>query len=255
MTEQLLQFLIVCPLVFLAGFVDAIAGGGDCLSLPAYLITGLPVHNAIATNKTSSAMGTAIATLRYARNGYIPWREASAGIVFALVGSTLGAKLALMLNDGIFRIVMLVVLPLTAMYVLRGKALQETEEREAYPMRKTLVIVMAAALLIGVYDGFYGPGTGTFLILILTGAAHMDLRKANGVTKAINLATNVAALAVYLLNGKVLLPLGLTAGVFSIAGNYIGARFFSSKGAKSVKPVILIVLTIFFVRELLQILG
>ena len=160
-----------------------------------------------------------------------------------------------MLNDGIFRIVMLVVLPLTAMYVLRGKALQETEEREAYPMRKTLVIVMAAALLIGVYDGFYGPGTGTFLILILTGAAHMDLRKANGVTKAINLATNVAALAVYLLNGKVLLPLGLTAGVFSIAGNYIGARFFSSKGAKSVKPVILIVLTIFFVRELLQILG
>ena len=255
MTEQLLQFLIVCPLVFLAGFVDAIAGGGGLISLPAYLITGLPVHNAIATNKTSSAMGTAIATLRYPRSGYIPWREASAGIVFALVGSTLGAKLALMLNDGIFRIVMLVVLPLTAMYVLRGKALQETEEREAYPMRKTLVIVMAAALLIGVYDGFYGPGTGTFLILILTGAAHMDLRKANGVTKAINLATNVAALAVYLLNGKVLLPLGLTAGVFSIAGNYIGARFFSSKGAKSVKPVILIVLTIFFVRELLQILG
>ena len=83
----------------------------------------------------------------------------------------------------------------------------------------------------------------------------MDLRKANGVTKAINLATNVAALAVYLFSGKVLLTLGLTAGLFSIAGNYIGARFFSSKGSKSVKPVILIVLGIFFIRELTEILG
>ena len=83
----------------------------------------------------------------------------------------------------------------------------------------------------------------------------MDLRKANGVTKAINLATNVAALAVYLLSGKVLMTLGLTAGLFSIAGNYIGARFFSSKGSKSVKPVILIVLGIFFIRELTEILG
>lgn len=255
MIEQLLPFLIVCPLVFLAGFVDAIAGGGGLISLPAYLITGMPVHNAIATNKTSSAMGTAIATLRYARNGYIPWREAFAGIIFALAGSTLGAKLALMLDDGIFRIVMLVILPLTAVYVLRGKALRETEEREEYPLRKTIAIVIAAALVIGVYDGFYGPGTGTFLILILTGAAHMDLRKANGITKAINLATNVAALSVYLFSGKVLLSLGLTAGLFSIAGNYMGARFFSGKGARSVKPVILIVLVIFFIRELMEILG
>jgi uncharacterized membrane protein YfcA len=254
-TEQLLPFLIVCPLVFLAGFVDAIAGGGGLISLPAYLITGMPVHNAIATNKTSAAMGTAIATLRYARSGYIPWRETSAGIVFALAGSTLGAKLALMLDDGIFQIVMLVILPLTAVYVLRGKALQEIRDKEQYPLRKTVAIVMAAALGIGVYDGFYGPGTGTFLILILTGAAHMDLRKANGVTKAINLATNVAALSVYLFSGKVLLPLGLTAGLFSIAGNYIGARFFSSKGARSVKPVILVVLIIFFIRELWEILG
>lgn len=253
--SELLPFLIVCPLVFLAGFVDAIAGGGGLISLPAYLLTGLPVHNAIATNKTSSAMGTAIATFRYARSGYIPWREASAGVAFALIGSTIGAKLALLLDDRVFRIVMLVILPLTAVYVLRGRALKETEEREEFPLRKTIAIVIAAALVIGVYDGFYGPGTGTFLILILTGAAHMDLRKANGVTKAINLATNVAALAVYLFSGKVLLTLGLTAGLFSIAGNYAGARFFSSKGAKSVKPVILAVLTIFFVRELWKLLS
>ena len=255
MSESLLTFLIVCPLVFLAGFVDAIAGGGGLISLPAYLISGLPVHNAIATNKLSACMGTAVATVRYAVDGYIPWKLSAFGVACALVGSTVGAKLALLLSDQIFKIVMLVILPLTAAYVLRGKALRESEEREPYSFRKTALIAMAAALVIGVYDGFYGPGTGTFLILILTGAAHMDLRKANGLTKAINLATNVAALAVYLANGKTLLPLGLTAGLFSIAGNYTGARFFAKKGAKSVKPVILAVLAVFFIRELLEIFG
>lgn len=255
MTGELLPFFIVCPLVFLAGFVDAIAGGGGLISLPAYLISGLPVHTAIATNKVSSCMGTAAATLRYAQSGFIPWREASAGIVFALAGSTLGAQLALLLDDRAFRVIMLVILPLTAAYVLRGRALQETDGRETLPLRRLLPIIMAASFGIGVYDGFYGPGTGTFLLLILTGAAHMDVRRANGVTKAINLTTNAAALAVYLINGRALLPLGLTAGLFSVAGNYAGSRLFSARGARSVKPVILIVLAVFFVRELTQLLS
>lgn len=255
MTETALQFLIVCPLVFLAGYIDAIAGGGGLISLPAYLICGLPVHTAIGTNKTSSCMGTAIATWRYWRSGYIPWKLAVGGVALALVGSTLGANLALLINDRAFKIIMLVILPLTAAYVLRGKALQDTEDRPACSFRRMLAVSMVAALGIGVYDGFYGPGTGTFLLLILTGAAGMDLRQANGMTKAINLATNVAALTVFLINGTVLLPLGLTAGLFSIAGNTLGAKSFSAKGAKSAKPIILIVLAIFFVRVLLELLG
>ena len=112
-----------------------------------------------------------------------------------------------------------------------------------------------AALVIGGYDGFYGPGTGTFLLLALTGLAHMELTRANGVTKAINLTTNLSALAVFLLGGKVLLPLGLVAGCFGILGNYLGTRFFIQGGVKFVKPVILVVLTIFFVKVILQVLG
>lgn len=253
--ETVLQFVIVCPLVFLAGFIDAVAGGGGLISLPAYLICGLPVHNAIGTNKLSSCMGTAIATLRYHRDGFIPWKLAAGGIVCALIGSTLGAKLALLLDDRVLKIVMLIILPLTAAYVLRGKGLKDTAELERYSSKKIVLLSMAAALVIGVYDGFYGPGTGTFLMLILTGVAHMDLREANGMTKAINLTTNIAALAVYLVSGKILIALGLTAGLFSIAGNYLGARAFAAKGAKFVKPVILIVLTVFFIRVLSELLG
>ena len=254
MTLTLLPFAIVCPLVFLGGFVDAVAGGGGLISLPAYLIAGVPAHNAIATNKLSSAMGTTLTTVRFARKGFIPWRQAAVCVVFAFLGSSLGAKLALKIDGTVFTLLMLVILPLVAVYVLRGKSLGQGEQAPCSP-RRTFGVGALAALVIGGYDGFYGPGTGTFLMLALTGLAHMELTRANGVTKAINLTTNLSALAVFLLNGKVLLPLGLVAGCFGILGNYLGTRFFIQGGVKFVKPVILVVLTIFFGKVLFQILG
>ena len=123
MSAGAIQFLIVCPLVFLAGFVDAVAGGGGLISLPAYMIAGLPVHYAIGTNKLSAGMGTAITTGQFARKGYIPWKQAVFCVFCALAGSSLGARMALLLEDGIFRIIMLFILPLTAIYVTRSKAL------------------------------------------------------------------------------------------------------------------------------------
>ena len=240
------SYLLVCPLTFLAGLVDAVAGGGGLISLPAYLIAGLPVHNAIATNKMSSSMGTTIATVRYGMSGFIPWKIALFCAVFAMVGSNIGANLALLLSDRVFKIVMLVILPLTAWYVLRGRALDG--EREAFTAKKTTLIAMGIALAVGVYDGFYGPGTGTFLLLGLTALGHMPLQEANGTTKVINLTSNITALTVFLINGKVLLPLGIVAGLFNVAGNYLGARMFEKGGAKAVKPEMIVVLVIFFVR-------
>ena len=111
-----------------------------------------------------------------------------------------------------------------------------------------LAVSMAAALLIGAYDGFYGPGTGTFLLLVLTGAAKMDLRTASGTTKVVNLSSNIAALVTFLINGKVLLPLGVTAGVFCIAGHYIGSGLVVKSGRKIVRPVVLVVIMCLFVK-------
>ena len=206
--ETVIPYLIVCPLVFIAGFVDAVAGGGGLISLPAYMLSGIPVHMAIGTNKLSSGMGTALATFRYARSGYIRWKLAVYCVISALIGSACGAELALLIDDGVFKIIMLVILPLTAAYVLSGKALAAGEEKGDLPQWKVTLISMVVALVIGAYDGFYGPGTGTFLILLLTGLAHMRLSEANGIAKTINLSTNVAALTVYLFNGKVIFPLG-----------------------------------------------
>ena len=253
MKISIIQYLIVCPLVFLAGFVDAVAGGGGLISLPAYLIAGFPVHFAIGTNKVSSAMGTTLTTVRYTKSGFIPWKQAIFCVLFALAGSACGANLALLIDDGVFKIIMLVILPLTALYVMKGKAL--SGEREPYSKLKTMLLSCVIAFVIGAYDGFYGPGTGTFLILLLTAAAHMPVTEANGVSKAINLATNISALVVFLINGKVIFAVGLVAGLFSIAGNWLGSSFFTKGGSKAVKPIMICVLVIFFVKVLGEVIG
>ena len=250
-------FLIVCPLVFLGGFVDAIAGGGGLISVPAYMIAGLPAHSAIATNKLSASLGTVISTYKLGKAGNIPWKKAAFCIVAAYAGGSLGAKLALMVPADIFKIMMLFIIPITGVYIMRTKKLgpkDEGVEEENNEELKYTIIACIIAFVIGIYDGFYGPGTGTFLILLLSGLAHFSLGDANGTAKAINLTTNVSSLVIYLLNGKVMIMLGLVAALFGILGNYIGVNLFMEKGAKIVKPLMITVMVIFFIRILSEII-
>ena len=156
-TPGILTYLIVCPLVFLGGFVDAVAGGGGLISLPAYMIAGLPVHNAIATNKLSSAMGTSIATTKLALAHYIPWKKALPCVIAALIGSNIGANLALLVSDALFKRIMLVVLPLTAFYIFRTRDLDKI--RPELPPLKSALIATGIALVIGMYDDPAADGT------------------------------------------------------------------------------------------------
>lgn len=245
-----LPYLIVCPLVFLAGFIDAIAGGGGLISLPAYMLAGLPPHIAIGTNKLSSAVGTTVATAQYISKGFMVWRLAVPAIVFSLIGANIGSNLTLLVPENMFLIIMLIALPVIAIYVFTHKSLSNPFEPEI--TTRVWVVVLASAFFIGMYDGFYGPGTGTFLMLLLTGAAHLTTRQAAGITKAINLSSNVMSLTVFLINGTVLLPLGLTAALFSIAGNYLGARSFIKKGDAIARPAIITVISIFIIKVIYE---
>ncbi len=238
---------IICVLVFVAGYVDAIAGGGGLISLPAYMIAGLPTHAAIATNKLGSSMGTTVATIQYARQGFIRPLFALPCVACGVIGSTIGSNLVLLVDDFALRVLMLVILPVTAFYVFRLKDFGAITPEPLAP-RQTILLSSAIALAVGVYDGFYGPGTGTFLMLLLAGAAHLGLGSAAGITKAINLTTNVTALVVFLINGQVWIGVGLVAGCFSIAGNYLGARTFTKKGGAIARPVIIVVLCVFFAK-------
>ena len=138
-------------------------------------------------------MGTAIATGRFAKNGYIQFKKVVWFIVAALIGSSIGSNLTLLVSDKILQYMMIVILPIVAFYVMRNKKMGDDSLAGTLPERKSFLIALASALIIGIYDGFYGPGTGTFLLLVLTGAARYTMKEAAGTTKAINLSSNVAA--------------------------------------------------------------
>lgn len=249
-----MEFLIICPLAFLAGLVDAVAGGGGLISLPAYFFAGIPTHAALATNKLSSTMGTTVATIRYIRFGYMVKQLVIVGVVCGLTGSAIGASLVLVADSSMLMVFMLVTLPFVAILVFRTRDLDRFSEQPFSPVR-TAVLTGAIALVIGAYDGFYGPGTGTMLMLLLTMLAHQSVREAAGTTKAINLSTNAAALAVFLWNGETIIVLGLVAGLFNIVGNWIGASLFDKKGAAILRPLMLVVVALFAVRLVVDLIG
>ena len=238
LTVQMVVIVVIG--VFFASFMDAIAGGGGIISVPTYLLAGLPMHFALGTNKFSSSIGTAFSTGRYIKNGYVDWKLGIPSIVLALIGSFFGTKLQLMLSEVYLQYLLLIVLPVVAFVVLRQRQLPE--ERGDIDPRKQMAIVYLAALVVGAYDGFYGPGTGTFLLLIFCNLGKLDVRTAGGNVKLVNLSSNIASLLTSLLSGKVFLVLGLIGTVSSILGHFIGAGLAIKNGSKIVKPAIIIVL-------------
>lgn len=245
-------YLILCPLVFLGAFVDSIGGGGGLISLPAYLLCGLPPHMAIATNKLSSACGTTISTLKFAKEKLINYKLAVPTILTALLGSAIGAKLSLFANEDILKIVLVPVLFIAAFFVLNKNLFGKEYDNSTGINVRTYIIASVASLVIGMYDGFYGPGTGTFLIIVLNLFAHLNIRQANAQTKTINLTTNLTSLTVFIINGQVVWKLGIVAAVFGIAGNYLGAGLAIKNAGKITRPVILVVLTILLIKILFE---
>ena len=250
LTSGLLPYLIVCPLVFLAGFVDSIGGGGGLISLPAYLLAGIPPHLAIGCNKFSSSIGTSVSTARFLRHGYIQVRLALTAAAFALGGAAIGARISLLIPEDVLRIVLLVILPIVAFFVLKNKHLDRPSKLAPRPEWQIWLITLPASFLVGMYDGFYGPGTGTFLILIFVGLVRMDLKNAIGNAKVINLASNVSSLVVFLISGNVLFPLSAVAAVASIAGHYVGSGLVLKNGQRLVRPIIIGVLVLLLIKVL-----
>lgn len=245
--------VVICLGVFCASFMDAIGGGGGIISVPCYLLAGIPVHYTLGTNKLSACIGTVASTIRYVKNGCVDWLLAAPSIVLAMMGAHLGTRLQLSVDERYLKLLLLVVLPVIAVVLLKKKDLPE----ERKPMQEWLRrgITWGYSLAVGVYDGFYGPGTGTFLLLGFCYLAKIDVRTASGNVKLVNLSSNIGALATSLAAGKVLVPLGLLAAVFAVTGQYLGAGLALKNGSKIVRPVILVVLALLAGKVLLEMLG
>lgn len=244
------MLLTICPLVFLAGFVDSIAGGGGLISLPAYLFIGLPPHCALGTNKFSSSFGTLIAATRYAKGKQVHYKSAVSAAIAALVGSYLGAWLALSINEILLNILLVVLLPIVAAFILINKKFGEENRALKLSNRRVIALSVGAGLLLGAYDGFFGPGTGTFLILILTGLIGFDLTTASGNAKIINLASNVAALVVFINNDAVVFAVGIPAALCGMLGGWLGAGFAVKNKSRIIRPVFIGVVALLFLKLL-----
>lgn len=204
MTIDIYVYLTVLPFMFLAGFVDAIAGGGALIALPGMFIAGLPAHTALGTN------------------------------------------LVLMVSSNSYKIALLVGLPITAFYLLRKRALRDYSEE--IPYNKLLLRCILITFIVGIYDGFYGPGAGTFLLLGFCAFAHMSVQKSNGLTKAENMISDITSMILFLIHGDVLFPLAIGAAITNIAGNYFGAKFFEKKGAFATRPIMIVVISLFILK-------
>ena len=191
--------------------------------------------------------------MRYVKNGCADWVLGIPSIALALVGAHFGTRLQLMVDERYLKVVLLVVLPVIAAILLKKKDLPETRKSMNEWSRRA--VIWGFSLLVGAYDGFYGPGTGTFLLLAFCYLGKIDVRTASGNVKLVNLASNVGALATSLAAGKVLVPLGLVSAVFATAGQYLGAGLALKNGSKIVRPVILAVLALLTGKVLLELFG
>jgi uncharacterized protein len=239
-------YLIVLPFVFLGGLIDAIAGGGGLITVPAYLAAGLPPHLALGNNKFSSCSGTIFTTARYFRHGMIDVPVALTSAVLALIGSYLGTRTVLLLDPHFLHYLLVVLIPAITVFTLMNKNMGAHNTSASLSLRKKLIIGSLAGLVIGFYDGFFGPGTGTFLILIFALLLQYDFVVANGNTKVVNLASNVAAVVTFLFAGKIIFMLAIPAGLCGIAGNLAGSKMVVRKGSKIIRPIFIIALVLLF---------
>jgi hypothetical protein len=255
MELTLQAFLIVLPAVFLAGVVDSIAGGGGLLSVPAYLAAGLPPHYALGNNKFSSSFGTLFATMRYHQHGMIDVRVALLSAFFALGGSFLGTSAVLLLRPDFLRWLLIVLVPLVAAFTWSNSSLGRADRSHLQTQKRKYGLAALAALLIGFYDGFFGPGTGTFLILFFTLALKYDFVTANANTKLVNLASNIAAVVTFVAHGKVIFAIGIPAAAAGIAGNLLGAKLVIQRGGAVIRPVFIFTLLLLFAKVLYDLLA
>jgi len=249
MTSLTLELiLLVAAGGFVASFVDSIVGGGGMISVPVLLAAGLPPHLALGTNKLASSMSSLTSTLSFLRSGHLNLRLTARLLPLTVIGAVTGTVLLQQLPAEWLRPLVVVLLVLVTVYTLLRKDWGSVGSFRAFTARSGIVMA-AAALVIGAYDGFFGPGTGSFLIFafLLLG---FDFVKAAGSAKLLNFGSNVSSLAVFACFGTIDYRLGLIMGGAMILGALAGSRLAIRKGARYVRPLFIAVTALLIVRQI-----
>ena len=226
----------------LAGFVDAIAGGGGLITLPVILSLGGDLQSALGTNKLQATFGSGSATWHYARAGAVDLSDCGRGVALTFVGAFVGTLGVRRIDPHTLKVIIPLLLIAVAVYMLRRPQLGETD-RSARMSRARFDLTFG--LLLGFYDGSFGPGTGTFWTMAFVLAMGFNLTRATGYTKAMNFSSNLCSLLLFALAGKVNYGAGTVMGLGQLLGARFGSRMVMTRGTKFIRPVFLtVVLTI-----------
>ncbi len=246
---------LVCAAYFLAGLVDAVCGGGGLISIPVLMMAGVPVHSIMGTNQNAMTPGSVVSFLKFRQSGYLNWPSALIASPSALVGAFIGARLNLLLPENVLRIILIVLVPVIACIVLFNKHFGDENGTHTLSRRRIAASSLAIGFVVGMYQGFYGAGSGTFFLLAFALLLKMDLVTASGTTKFVLMAALLTGAVTYIFSGAVLWSIVIPAAVFNIAGSYAGAVIAVRGGTKIIRPmfgVILVLLVVKIIGDMLR---
>jgi uncharacterized membrane protein YfcA len=231
-----------------AGFIDSIAGGGGLITLPALLLAGLPPQMALGTNKLQSSFGSITASYHYVKSGKADLKTAKTGIIYTFIGAALGTVAVQITSNEFLKKLIPFLLMGVLVYLLFSPKAGEIE-RERRMSEKWFYAIFGLA--IGFYDGYFGPGTGAFWVILIVFFLGQEMVSATAYTKVMNFTSNITALLFFLIGGKIVLIPGLVMGVGEVLGATIGSKLVIKNGVKFIKPffytiVVIIIISLFY---------
>lgn len=238
MDFDILAYAVFFIAAFAGGFIDAIAGGGGLITVPTLLAMGVPPHAALATNKLQGSMGSLTATLKFAKNNMIDFRSIFIGIVFTLIGSFVGTQVILFLKPDFLRYVIPILLGAIFIYTIFSPKVGENDRA---PKLKAGTFYPLFGFILGFYDGFFGPGAGSFWTFNLVMLLGLNMKKAVANTKALNFTSNIVSFAAFAISGNMLWFVGLLMGFAGILGAFLGSSMVIKKEVKFIRSVFLCV--------------
>jgi len=238
MEFEFYYYVIFLATGFLAGFVDSIAGGGGIITVPVLMASGMPPHVALATNKLQSTFGSFTASMNFLRKGLFSLKDVYLGVIFTFIGAAIGTKTILLLDAGILNKIIPFMLILIFLYTLFNPKLGTIDKKGRFTKP---VFFLIFGILLGFYDGFFGPGTGTFWTIALVALLGLNLKKATATTKIMNFTSNVVSLGVFLFSGNVLFFIGILMGFGQIVGAFVGSSIVVKKDVTFIRGFFLFV--------------
>lgn len=238
----MLDSIFLFPLLFItglaAGLVDSIAGGGGLITLPVLLGIGMPPHYALGTNKFQSSFGSFTASYYYVTKGGIDLQDAKLGIIYTFIGAAAGALAVQFVSGKILNYIIPFLLLGIIIYSFLTPKLGEVDRKPKFSQNNFYLIF---GLLLGFYDGFFGPGTGTFWAIAFVAGLGFNLGKSTGYTKIMNFTSNIASFSLFIFGGKVIYLAGFSMAAGQIIGSKIGAGLVIKRGAKFIRPIFITV--------------